>query len=57
MQVKRHDADYDPYQKFYKSEVKQDIATVRQAIIDFELSTRKDKIAFCAFILFKKLKT
>ncbi len=54
MQTKRHSADYDPTARFTKSEVVQDIATVRQAIEAFNGQPRKDRIAFCAFVLFKK---
>lgn len=53
MQKKRHDADYDPYAKFTKSEVKADIALVKQAITDFEAQSTKDRRAFCVHILFK----
>jgi uncharacterized protein (UPF0332 family) len=54
MQTKRHSADYDPTAKFSKSEVVQDIATVKQAIEAFSMQPRKDCIAFCAFVLFKR---
>jgi uncharacterized protein (UPF0332 family) len=54
MQTKRHSADYDPTAKFSKSEVVQDIATVKQAIEAFSMQPRKDRIAFCAFVLFKR---
>jgi disulfide oxidoreductase YuzD len=54
LQKKRHDADYDPFSKFTKTEVLQDIATVEQAIFDFGNVNTKDRRAFCAFVLFKK---
>jgi hypothetical protein len=57
MQTKRHSADYDPYSKFAKSEVTQDIATVVEAIIKFRSAPAKDRRAFCAHVLFKKRTT
>lgn len=54
MQIKRVSADYDPSAKFAKSEVAQDILTVKSAIAAFSAEPRKDRIAFCAFILFRK---
>lgn len=54
MQTKRVSADYDPTSKFAKSEVIQDIATVRQAIDAFDAHPKKDRVAFCAFVLFRK---
>lgn len=54
MQEKRHSADYDPFAKLEKSVVVQDIATVRQTIIDFGTAPIKDRRAFCAFVLFKR---
>jgi uncharacterized protein (UPF0332 family) len=54
MQLKRHDADYDPFCHLTKSEVVQNIATVIQAINDFSAAPVKDRRAFCAHILFKR---
>ncbi|WP_293527340.1 hypothetical protein [Phenylobacterium sp.] len=54
MQSKRNSADYDPTARFTKSEVVQDIATARQAIVAFGAAASKDRRAFCAFILFKR---
>jgi hypothetical protein len=54
MQVKRLNADYDPFAKFTKSEVAQDIATAERAMADFVKAPLKDRRAFCAFVLFKK---
>ena len=54
MQEKRHLADYDPFENFTKSAVTQDIATVKQTIIDFGSAPIKDRRAFCAFVLFKR---
>ena len=53
MQDKRHLADYDPHARFIKSEVLADIAGVKKVIADFEAMDRKDRRAFCAYILFK----
>ncbi|MFN7594553.1 MAG: hypothetical protein ACK5PU_02945 [bacterium] len=54
MQSKRNSADYDPTARFTKSEVVQDIATARQAIVAFDAEVAKDRRAFCAFVLFKR---
>ena len=54
MQEKRHAADYDPQERFTKSEVLADIALVEQTISDFEAEDAKDRRAFCALALFKK---
>lgn len=54
MQTKRISADYDPTSKFSKSEVVQDIVTVKSAIAAFSAQARKDRVAFCAFVLFRK---
>jgi calcineurin-like phosphoesterase len=54
MQEKRHLADYDPFETFKKSVVVQDIATVKQTIIDFNAVPTKDRRAFCAFVVFKR---
>jgi uncharacterized protein (UPF0332 family) len=54
MQTKRHSADYDPSARFTKSEVVQDIATVRQAITRFYNAPLKDRRAFCAHVLFRR---
>ena len=56
MQEKRHGADYDPFVKLKKSVVVQDIATVKQTIIDFASAPLKDRRAFCAFVVFKRRK-
>lgn len=54
MQERRHAADYDPQARFTKSEVLADIAWVEQSISDFEGESIKDRLAFCAFVLFQK---
>jgi hypothetical protein len=53
MQTKRYKADYDPIEKFVKSEVLQDIAIVESVILDFEKCKKKDRLAFVAFLLFR----
>ena len=53
MQAKRHKADYDPSEKFYKSSVRQDIANVRDVIAGFQKSSVMDRRAFAAYVLFK----
>lgn len=53
MQQKRHSADYDPEAKFFKSEVKQDIADADTVISRFNNVPQKDRRAFAAFVLLK----
>ena len=53
MQVKRHDADYDPHARFVKSQVQSDIGLVEAAISDFLSTHKKDRRAFCAWVLLK----
>jgi hypothetical protein len=53
MQIKRHRADYDPYWKFYKSEIINDKITVEAAIEKFEGCSPKDKTAFFSWVLLK----
>ncbi len=53
MQVKRHEADYDPHISLFKSDVVNDVALVKQAIIDFKGQPIKDRRAFCVHVLFK----
>jgi uncharacterized protein (UPF0332 family) len=54
MQVKRHEADYDPTAKLAKSSVLTDIGQVEAAIDAFERVAAKHKRAFVAFVLFKQ---
>lgn len=54
LQRKRHNADYDPYVRFTKSEAATDVILARQAIISLNASAKKDRRAFCAYVLFKK---
>ena len=53
MQENRHEADYDPFRTFSKSEVMVDIAAVEQAMSNFRLAGIRHRRAFCAFVLFK----
>lgn len=55
MQVKRHEADYDPKAKAAKSSVAIDIDAVEAAINDFSTVAIKDRRAFAALILFKQI--
>ena len=54
MQMKRHQADYDPSERFYKSSVQQDIAQVEDVIQRFSSVSIKNRRAFAAFVLFRK---
>ena len=53
MQAKRHGADYDPYERFLKSDVINDIDIAESVIVDVKTAPQKDKKAFCALVLFK----
>lgn len=54
MQKKRHDADYDPFATFAKSEVVADIALVEEAIRKFKGLAIKHRRAFCAYVLLRQ---
>ncbi|NTA16022.1 hypothetical protein [Agrobacterium tumefaciens] len=54
MQLKRHNADYDPYIRVEQSAVAVDIVTVREAIEQFENTAEKDKRAFASLVLFQR---
>jgi hypothetical protein len=54
MQLKRHDADYDPNFKAIKSAVLTDIFTVDATIHAFNNAPKKDQRAFTAFVLLKQ---
>ncbi|WP_269715817.1 hypothetical protein [Caulobacter sp. NIBR2454] len=56
LQAKRHLADYDPYVQVARSEIQQDIETVKGAIEAFDAAEEKDRRAFCAFVLLKRRK-
>ena len=53
MQQKRHDADYNPYAKFYKSDVLTDIDSVEVVIAGLWGAPVKDRRAFSSWVLFK----
>lgn len=53
MQQKRHDADYNPEERFYKSAVLADIAAAKVVIEGFENAQPKHKRAFAAHIIAK----
>lgn len=53
LQEKRHAADYDPYARLKKSIVVQDIATARQAILEFAQAPVKDRRAFCVLVILR----
>jgi hypothetical protein len=54
MQIKRHDADYNPTIKVFKSAILADISIVNAAIKDFDTAPLKDRRAFAAFVMFKQ---
>lgn len=56
MQAKRHKADYDPFGKFYKSAVLQDLADAEDVIKRYQAAAIKDRRAFAAFVVFKPRK-
>ena len=53
MQEKRHEADYNPYARFYKSSVIGDIEAIASIIASFEASPVKDRRAFASWVLFR----
>jgi len=53
MQVKRHAADYDPDEKFYKSAVSLDIDMTEIIIELFRRESLMDRRAFAALVLFR----
>ncbi len=54
MQAKRHDADYDPFSRVYKSDVLAEIDNVKVVIDGFKNVSIKEKKAFSAWVLFPK---
>ena len=54
MQLKRHEADYDPYMKLKKSAVITDIRMIEATIKAFEEVPTADKKAFSALVLFQR---
>lgn len=53
MQTKRHLADYDPREIFYKSDILLQLEVASVVIDGFEAAPLKDRRAFAAFVLFK----
>jgi hypothetical protein len=53
MQAKRHLADYDPNERFYKSAVIADIDAARVAIDGFLTMPLRDRRAFAAHVLLR----
>lgn len=56
LQGKRHEADYNPYAKFYKSDVINDIDAAELVIRQFQQVDLKDRRAFSSWVLFKNIK-
>jgi hypothetical protein len=54
LQLKRHEADYDPDATTYKSAVLADIAIVEAVIREFSNVPLKHRRAFAAWVMFKK---
>lgn len=52
MQMKRHDADYDPHTAFSKPEVVQGISEAEDVIRRFRQVPVKDRRAFAVYLLF-----
>lgn len=53
LQAKRHQADYDPYAQFFKSDVRNDLFAARRVIRRFDKASMKDRRAFAALVLLK----
>ena len=53
MQAKRHSADYDPFIKLGKSEVRADLDQAKIAIEGLRREELKHRRAFCAYVLLK----
>lgn len=56
MQEKRHKADYDPNEKFFKSAVLIDINLTESHIDDFKKAPGNDRCAFAVYVLLKQRK-
>lgn len=56
LQIKRHDADYDPSTKLTKAQVATDLEYARQVITDYKAEQIKHRRAFAAFVLLEKRK-
>jgi len=53
LQEKRHSADYDPFYRATKSEVRVDIESCRAAMAHLSSAPTQDRRAFCAYVLLK----
>ncbi|QJP15589.1 hypothetical protein G3545_19145 [Starkeya sp. ORNL1] len=53
MQEKRHLADYHPNEKQFKTDVLLEIGQARSAIKAYANTDKKDRRAFCAYVLLK----
>ncbi len=56
MQEKRHKADYDPGELFYKDDVTTDIGKAQKIVKEFEESSIGQRRAFASLVLFKDRK-
>lgn len=54
LQIKRHEADYDPHVRFRKSEVQMEVIRAIEATDRFESLPLRARAQFCAFALFRK---
>ncbi len=54
MQLKRHEADYNPECKLFKSAVLTDISIADAAITDFQAAPIMDRRAFSAWVMFRQ---
>jgi hypothetical protein len=54
LQLKRHEADYDPDATMYKSAALANIAIVETVIKEFSNVPLKHRRAFAAWVMFKK---
>ena len=53
-QKKRHDADYNPNARVFKSAVLGDISTVEKTVKAFNSAALKDRGVFAAWVLFRQ---
>lgn len=51
LQAKRHEADYNPFSSFTKSEIIQEIDETEQVLKAFVKTSSKDKRAFAVYVL------
>ncbi len=54
LQSKRHSADYDPYSKFYKSQVLLDVANAEIVMAGFKAAPARHRKAFAVWVLLKQ---